>query len=156
MDESSLEQRRKGRYIKAANRKKKRRAKNITIAAVIVVLLCASLLLISHFPQKGVYRTLCDDGYTGTQEQLIASLVGEETESGGDTAFTLAVENGYRKSKPDWIKTLTGAKTFDEKQTPYQVACANGYEGSLSQWLTHIAENPEALGKIRRWESHQL
>lgn len=149
MEESSMEKRRKGRYLKEATRKKQRRIRNITIVAVIASFLCVSLLLVFLLPQKSAYRILCDDGYTGMQEQLIASLVGEEMESDGDTAYTLAVENGYKKSKAEWMKTLTGAEATDEKQTTYQVACANGFEGSLTQWLNHIVEDPDALGKSK-------
>ena len=150
MEESSMEKRRKGRYLKAEARKKAQRTKNIVTASVIAVI-CGALLLIillpQILPQKSVYRALCDDGYTGSQEQLIASLVGEEMEADGDSAYTLAVENGYQKSKAEWVKTLTGAKSADESQTTYQTARANGFEGDLTQWLTHISENPDMLGK---------
>ena len=81
MEISSMEQRKQGRYLKAEQRRKKTRKRNIRIASVIAVI-CVSVLLICLFPQilpqKSVYRALRDEGYTGTQEQLIASLVGEE------------------------------------------------------------------------------
>ena len=150
MENSSMEQRKQGRYLKAEQRRKKTRKRNIRIASVIAVI-CVSVLLICLFPQilpqKSVYRALRDDGYTGTQEQLIASLVGEEIAPQGATAYELAVENGYKKTKVAWIKTLTGAEAADESLSTYQVACANGYEGSLIQWLNHITEDPDALGK---------
>ena len=152
MEESSMEKRKQDRYLKAEQRQKMKQTKNIIIAAAIAVI-CVSILLIcllsQILPQKSVYRTLCDDGYTGSQEQLIASLVGEEMEAEGDSAYALAVKNGYEKNKVDWIKTLTGAEAADESLSTYQVACANGYEGSLTQWLNHIAEDPDALGKSK-------
>ena len=121
--------------------------RNIIIALTAAGVLCVSLLLVFLCPQKSAYRTLCDDGYTGTQEQLMASLVGEEIAPQGETAYALAVANGYQKTKADWMKTFTGAKTVDGSLSTYQVACANGYEGTLTQWLNHIAENPDTLGK---------
>ena len=152
MAASIMEKRKQGRYLKAEYRRKKKRTRNIMIASVIAVI-CVSILLIcllpQILPQKSVYRTLCDDGYTGTQEQLIASLVGEEMAPQGDTAYALAVENGYKKTKADWMKTLTGAKSTDESLSTYQAAYANGYDGSLIQWLNHIAEDPDALGKSK-------
>ena len=114
MEESSMEKRRQDRYLKAAEQKKQRQKRNIVIIAIIAAVVCVSLLLVFLWPQKGVYRTLCDDGYTGTQEQLIASLVGEEVAPQGDTAYELAVKSGYKKTKADWMRTLTGAETVDE------------------------------------------
>ena len=152
MEKSSMKKRKQGRYLKAEAREKAQRTKNIVTASVIAVI-CVSILLIcllpQILPQKSVYRTLCVDGYTGTQEQLIASLVGEEMAPQGDTAYALAVENGYQKSKAEWVKTLTGAKSTDESLSTYQAAYANGYDGSLIQWLNHIAEDPDALGKSK-------
>ena len=148
MEDSNMERRKQERYLKAAERKKKTQKQGIVIAAGIAVI-CLAILLIFLLPQKSVYRRLCDDGYTGTQEQLIASLVGEEMAPEGETAFLLAVKNGYEKSQNDWMRTLTGSKSSEEKQSPYQAACAKGYEGSLTQWLTHIADDPDALGKSR-------
>ena len=136
--------------MKAESRKKKQRTRKIITVSVIAGVCVAILLmclLLQNLPQKSAYRRLCDDGYTGLQEQLIVSLVGEEMETDGDTAYTLAVEKGYQKSKAEWIKTLTGAKSVNESQTTYQIACANGFEGDLTQWLTHISENPDMLGK---------
>ena len=133
MEASSMEKRRQDRYLKAKEQRKKRRVRNI-IAASGIAIVCVSILLICLLPQKSAYRTLCDNGYVGTQEQLIASLVGEEMDSDGETAYALAVKNGYKKSKFEWMKTLTGAEPTDESQTTYQVACANGFEGNLTQW----------------------
>ena len=149
MEESSTEILRKDRKTGFAVRKIQKQKRNVIFAVVIATVLCVSLLLIFLLPQKSVYRTLCDNGYTGTQEQLIASLVGEEKAPQGDTAYKLATENGYKKTKADWIKTLTGAKEADESLSTYQIACKNGYEGDLTQWLNHIADNPETLGKSK-------
>ena len=152
MAESIMEKRKQGRYLKAEQRRKKIRTRNIIIASAIAVI-CVSILLIillpQTLPQKSVYRALCDDGYTGTQEQLIASLVGEEIDPQGESAYEIAVKNGYKKAKAHWIKTLTGAKEADENMSTYQVACANGFEGDLTKWLNEIAEEPNSLGKSK-------
>ena len=132
MEASSVGKRRKGRYLKAEQRRKKKRTRNMIIASVIAVV-CVSVLLIFLLPQKSVYRTLCGDGYTGMQEQLIASLIGEEIAPLGDSAYAMAVKNGYRKTETDWIETLTGAQKTDASKSTYQIACANGFEGDLTQ-----------------------
>ena len=114
MEELSKENQVQGRYLMVEQRRRKQRKRNIIILATIAMILCVSLLLIYLLPQKSVYRALCDDGYDGTQEQLIASLVGEEIAPQGDSAYTMAVKNGYKKSEADWIKTITGAEEFDK------------------------------------------
>lgn len=149
MEESSVNKRRKGRYLKAAEQMKQGRQRKNIIAAAIAVVLCVALLLSFLLPQKSVYRTLCDDGYSGTQEQLIASLVGEVMASQGASAYAMAVENGYKKTETDWMEVFTGAKVTGEGMSTYVVACANGYQGGLTQWLNHIAEDPDDLGKSR-------
>ena len=128
----------------------KKRRKPIGLMVTAAVLLVLVIMLLLGLPRnEGIYRTLCDDGYTGTQEQLIASLVGEEAAPQGETAYDLAVKNGYRKSQSHWMTTLTGA---DSSKTPYQAACENGYQGTLIQWLNQIVEQPEALGKSTEYE----
>ena len=151
MGKSSIEKRRRGRYLKATERKKQRRMRNI-VAGTAIMAVCVALLMCFLLSNRSVYQTLCSDGYTGTQEQLLASLIGEEAGGQEQTAYDLAVENGYSKSYSVWMRTLTKAKSEGNQKTPYQVACENGYQGTLTQWLTQLAENPETLGRSNSGE----
>lgn len=151
MEESGMERRRKGHYLKTEDRQKQRRTRNIVVFAIVAVL-CVASVLVYFLTQRSVYRTLCTAGYEGTQEQWLASLVGEELGAQERSAYELAVENGYNKPYSVWMKTLTGVATEDVQKTPYQVACENGCEESLTQWLTQIAENPKSLGRSKDGE----
>lgn len=134
--------------------KKKRNALLIGIAAVLVV---GVLCLIGVFQQKSIYRQIVQAGYTGTQEQWLASLVGEETDRSAKSAYQLAVENGYKGSETEWTETLCGtsAEFVDvcpEDLSSYESACRNGFQGSLSEWLIFISDDPEGLGKSGKGE----
>ena len=73
MEVTEMERRRQERRMKAELRKKKQRIRRI-ITLSVVAGICVAILLICLLPQKpaqkSVYRQLCDDGYTGLQEQL--------------------------------------------------------------------------------------
>lgn len=118
----------------------------IGAAAMITILLAVVLAI----PKDGVYRTIVRNGYTGTQEQWLASLVGEEAGAGNvETAYELAVQNGYKGSEAEWIETLTGASVETVQKPPYEIARENGFEGSLTEWLTGLADRPEELGRSK-------
>lgn len=99
----------------------------------------------SAFP----YDKLVRKGYSGSEEELIASLVGEELSpyAGEKSAYELACENGFKGDIGMWTKLLTGKKDSSENKTVYSVACKQGYKGSFAQWLSGLCENPEALGR---------
>ena len=119
----------------------------IGVAAVIAIL----MIVVLAIPKGGVYRTIVRSGYSGTQEQWLASLVGEEADAGNvETAYELAVQNGYKGSEAVWIETLTGASLETVEKTPYAIACENGFTGSLTEWLTGLADQPEKLGRSKR------
>jgi len=105
----------------------------------------------SGFP----YDTIMQKGYTGSQEELIASLVGEELSPYNEekSAYELAAEKGYSGSIEEWMKTLTGAESSDAKKSAYSVACENGYDGTLAEWLTSLCEKPDEMGKSVYGES---
>ena len=140
---------RKGKYIKKQPIRTGRIILVLTLFLILAVL--AAFLIIPR--QQIPFRQIVRDGYSGTQEQWLASLVGEQVNSGtGQTAYMLACENGYDKSESVWIHTLTGVKTTSGAKSMYALACENGFNGTLTQWLTHIAENPGILGKSAEGE----
>ena len=102
------------------------------------------------FPGDSVYQSIVWRGYDGTQEQWLASLVGEEADPvGAETAYELAVENGYAGTETEWLEALTGVTVEQIENTPYAIACEHGFEGSLSEWLTDLADQPEQLGRTK-------
>ena len=136
---------RKGKYTKAPPPRKSRLW---LVVAAITLAAALGITAIAIYHGSSVYQKLVWAGYTGTQEQWLASLVGEEVSANGSqSAYSLACENGYRKSEAAWIKTLTGISVNAVEATPYEFACENGFDGTLVQWLTQLADSPETLGR---------
>ena len=141
---------RKRNCLQGATKKGKKKFITIILCAVLATFFVALACKEFRLHNRSVYQTLVSKGYQGTQEQLLASLVGEEADSDNEeTAYKLAVENGYKGSEMEWVETLVG-DTIDSiniHDSPYILACKNGFEGTLTEWLTKIADNPEKLGK---------
>lgn len=136
----------KGKYLKESP-KRKITSKFAVLAGAAGLLSVVLIIVIFGLQNRSIYKTIAQKGYTGTQEQWLASLVGEEAASGtAETAYELAVKNGYRGSEAEWVQTLVGHAVDDIDASPYTLACENGFEGSLAQWLTEIADEPEKLG----------
>lgn len=118
----------------------------IGIVAVIVVVGVSLFFIINK--EKTPYEIICDDGYQGSAEEFIASLVGEQHAPGVEvSSYAIACEKGYEKSLDQWMQTLTGTTTADASNPAYTVACENGYDGTLAQWVDTLVPNPEQLGK---------
>lgn len=143
-----------GRYLSEPPKKSKKKKKRLKLPVLAVagfVLIAVVVILLLNVMNGSVYRTLVKAGYSGSQEQLLASLVGEEM--GGDqvrTAYSLACENGYEEGESVWLETLTGVAVEAAGKSPYEIACANGFRGSFAEWLEEIADNPEKLGRSKK------
>lgn len=121
---------------------------------------------------KSAYDIAVDGGYNGTQEQWLASLVGENGKNGnnGKSAYELAVENGYENDEATWLESLIGKNGSDGRngndgkngtngingrngsngtngKSAYQIAVDNGFSGSLSQWLDSLIGSKGDNGK---------
>lgn len=67
---------------------------------------------------KSAYELACDNGYSGTLQDWLASLVGaagaqgDKGEAGatGKSAYEIAKEHGYTGTEEEWIASLVGAK----------------------------------------------
>lgn len=139
---------RKGKYLKEDFTKKSER--RVKPGVIVIVLATVAILLVAivwSTQNQSIYRTIVRNGYTGTQEQMLASLVGEEADSDVESAYTLAVNNGYKGTLADWSETFVGVPVEFTGVSTYRQACENGFEGSLTEWLTQIASNPEKLGR---------
>lgn len=141
-----------GEHLKKEQTSKGKRKKILPIpalGAMIVILFAISLVWMRGSQKYSIYQTIVNKGYTGTQEQWLASLVGEEVDNQAITAYELAVQNGYTGSESTWMETIVGSSVEPVNATTYQLACKNGFDGSLSEWLTSIAENPAELGRTK-------
>lgn len=72
----------------------------LLMVCTTVTVLCLLTLLLFCSPQKSVYRTLRSDGYTETQELLIASIVGDpdasdKSRSERSAGYGRTVEYGF-------------------------------------------------------------
>lgn len=119
----------------------------LVIIGAVIVLAIGLTYMIDQSQDCSVYQRLVRDGYAGTQEQWLASLVGEEADKEAESAYELAVEKGYMGSETEWIETLLGIREDNPSASPYTLACENGFEGSLAEWLTQLADEPEKLGR---------
>lgn len=122
----------------------------IAVIAVIGIGLVLGLGLSSRRGTQVLspYEKLVNDGYGGTPEQLLASLVGELSVADGkaEKAFDRASLLEYTASYDTWIETLTNSKSGDRTQAVYRIAEKNGYQNGLVAWLESLVPHPEELG----------
>ncbi len=119
----------------------------ITSACIIFAVICI-LLIYNLLFNKSIYVQIVEAGYRGTQEQWLASLVGEEISVESEkSSYELALENGYAESIDTWLQTICGGETVSRQSSLFQNACNNGFEGTFIEWLEEIADNPKNLGK---------
>ena len=104
---------------------------------------------------KSAYELAVDKGYTGTEEEWLASLVGAKGDKGdtgaagadGKSAYQLAVEKGYTGTESEWLASLAGANGKDGKSA-YELAVENGYEGDLTSWLLSLVGQKGDKGDV--------
>ena len=120
----------------------------IAVIAVIGIGLVLGLSSRKGTQALSPYEELVKDGYGGTPEQLLASLVGELSTANGkaETAFDRACLLGYTASYDTWMETLTNTKSGDRTQAAYRVAERNGYQNGLVAWLESLVPHPGELG----------
>ena len=97
---------------------------------------------------KSAYEIAVDNGYTGTEAEWLASLIGEAGANGdignnGKSAYELAVENGFTGTEEQWLTTLIGPEgaagaAGQDGKSVYELAVENGFTGSLDEWLTSL------------------
>lgn len=97
---------------------------------------------------KSAYEIAKEHGYTGTEEQWLASLKGETGATGktgkkgadGSTAFELAKKHGYEGTEEQWLASLKGddGSNGSDGLTAFELAKKHGYEGTEEQWLASL------------------
>ena len=79
---------------------------------------------------KSAYKVAVDNGFEGTVAEWLASLVGAP----GKSAYQVAVENGFEGTEAEWLESLIGP----QGKSAYQVAVDNGFEGTVAEWLASL------------------
>lgn len=79
------------------------------------------------------YQLAVKNGYTGTEQQWIASITGVE----GKSAYQVAQADGFEGTETAWLASLKGAKG-DQGKSAYQVAQDGGYTGTEAEWLESL------------------
>lgn len=103
---------------------------------------------------RSAYELAVENGYEGTIEEWLASLVGEVGATGkdgangkdGQSAYALAVEKGYEGTEEEWLASLLGEDGVNGKdgsngsdgKSAYELAVENGFKGDLSAWLDSL------------------
>ena len=83
---------------------------------------------------KSAYELAVENGYNGTLNDWLASLVGN-TGADGKSAYELAVENGYNGTLNDWLASLVGNTGADGKSAYELYKEKYGYKGTEDEWL---------------------
>lgn len=131
---------------------KKKRKTWYAVVAVAVIAVIAILWFLLSSP-KDIVSQIQRKGYTGSAEELLASLAGENAPSfdpySGETAFEMAIAKGYKGSYSDWTETILGKSSEKTGINMYELAVENGYSGSLASWLDSMVDDPSKLGKTK-------
>lgn len=94
------------------------------------------------------YEIAQEAGFTGTEAEWLASLVGTPGQDGidgdqgvpginGRSAYELAVESGFEGNLEDWLASLVGPKGQDGKSA-YELAVGLGFEGDEATWILSL------------------
>ena len=96
---------------------------------------------------KSAYELAVEQGYRGTEEEWLESLLGSDG-ADGKSAYEIAVENGYSGTEEQWIGSLVGTPgtSGNDGKSAYELAVENGYEGTLSEWLLTLVGRPGEQG----------
>lgn len=106
---------------------------------------------------KSAYQIAVENGFEGSEEDWLASLVGPPGADGtdgtdGKSAYQLAVEAGFNGSEAEWLASLKGADgdPGPEGTSAYQLAVDKGFTGTEEEWLASLKGlqgNPGTNGK---------
>ena len=88
---------------------------------------------------KSAYELAVENGYEGTVQEWLASLVGND----GASAYEVAVHNGYEGTEIEWLRSLAGADGL----SAYEIAVKNGYQGTEVEWLASLVGENGADGQ---------
>lgn len=97
-------------------------------------------------PGEDAYQLAVRNGFTGTEQEWLASLEGPQGDIGpaGKTAYQVAVDEGFNGTKQAWLDSLVG-EDGDEGKSAYQLAVEAGFVGTEQEWLDSLV-GPEGTG----------
>lgn len=133
-----------GKYVRKSE--KKGTLKKMVVGILLIFLIGASAFVLGKSNSGSIYDKLCKDGYSGTQEQWLASLVGEALDCRAESAYSIAQQLGYQETQKKWTETITGFVEVNYDKPAYHIMIENGYKDDITQWLLSISEEPEKLG----------
>ena len=89
---------------------------------------------------RSAYQVALEQGFTGTVEEWLATLIGTD----GKSAYDLAIDNGFTGTITEWIASLHGTDGTSVKGDPgasiYEIAVEEGFVGTQTEWLTkHVS-----------------
>lgn len=106
---------------------------------------------------KSAYEIAVENGFIGTEQQWLQSLVGPAGQDGADgqngqdgadgkSAYEVAVAGGFVGTEAQWQQSLVGPKgdkgdiglTGADGRSAYDLAVAGGYQGTQAQWLASL------------------
>lgn len=76
------------------------------------------------------YEVAQQNGFTGTEEEWLASLVGPQGEQGpeGKSAYQVAVENGYQGTEEEWVNDFLTPDGYAKKEEVNDLTDYNYYD----------------------------
>lgn len=91
---------------------------------------------------KSAYEIAVEHGFTGTEEEWLASLEGADGVN-GLSAYQVAVNNGFVGTEAQWLISLEGTPGANGTNgtngiSAYQSALNNGFIGTEAEWLASI------------------
>ena len=116
----------------------------VAVTSDVPYLLSTFITPTSGADGKSAYELAVEKGYTGTEEEWLASLTGA-TGADGKSAYELAVEKGYTGTEEEWLAALAGATGADGKSA-YELAVENGYTDTMGEWLASLVGKTGATG----------
>ena len=149
--------------------------KKISKTGIIAIIICVALFLCSlccaiycafaaqagtdGTAGKSAYELAVENGYQGTEDEWLSSLIGDKGDTGatgaagsdGKSAYELAVENGYQGTLTEWLASLVGEAGVagtdgTDGKSAYELAVENGYQGTLTEWLASLVGEAGAAG----------
>ncbi len=106
---------------------------------------------------KSAYDVAIQNGFSGTEAQWLASLVGQRGPEGqqgptGQSAYETALMSGFSGTQTEWLNSLKGLKgdtgaigpvgpqgpQGNAGKSAYQAAVDSGYIGTQAQWLQSL------------------
>ena len=91
---------------------------------------------------KSAYDIAVDNGFAGSVSEWLKYLTGPT----GKSAYDIAVDNGFVGTKTEWLKSLIGPAG----KSAYQIAVDNGYEGPEEDWMENFNRANKTLYEVEK------